>query len=266
MLAGGALQRQFDHGCCALDASWAERFVMGGGSVMAMGPIEDCASLANLENWLKQFAGEMGFDGARYLHIGHRPHGAAAAEQSPLRFLSALGKGPDPWRAGDPALSQIAYSFDPFVWTAKDNLALPDLQRAWLSIERLRGVDAGIAIPVQDYLTGPAYISLFSRTASEAAATIALRHHQMVALAIEFHLRAKRLIPTRSGRSGALSDRELSCLRHAASGATLVETAGSLGIAARTVELHYARATRKLGAANRINAVAIAIGAGLIHV
>lgn len=239
---------------------------MGGISVMAMGPIEDCASAADLEDWLEQFAWEMGFDGGRYLHIGHRPHGAGAAERLPLRFLSTVEKGKDAWRAGDPALTQIAHSFDPFVWSARDDLSLPDLQRAWLSIERLRGVDAGIVIPIQDYLSGPAYISLFSRPACEAAGAIELRRHQMVALAIAFHARAKQLIPARSGRSGLLSDREMSCLRHAASGATLVETAAALGIAARTVELHFARATRKLGAANRINAVAIAIGAGLIHV
>ncbi|MGI9375264.1 MAG: response regulator transcription factor, partial [Tsuneonella suprasediminis] len=63
-----------------------------------------------------------------------------------------------------------------------------------------------------------------------------------------------------------LSDREISCLRHAATGATLVEGASSLGISKRTIELHLARVTQKLGAANRINAVAIAIGAGLIDV
>ena len=271
MLVGGALQRQFNHGRSPLDASWVERFVMEGNSVMAMGPIEDCASGADLEDWLEQFAREFGFDGGRYLHMGHRyvrhrPHGAAPAEPPPLRFLSTLEKGQEPWRAGDPSLAKITHAFAPFVWSTKDDLSLPDLQRAWLSVERVRGVDAGIAIPVQDYLSGPAYISLFSRTVAEAAAAIALRCYQIVALGIEFHIRVKQLIPSRSGRAGALSDREISCLRHAASGATLVETAASLGIAPRTVELHFARATRKLGAANRINAVAIATGAGLIHV
>ncbi len=266
MLAGGALQRQFYHGCWALDASWAERFLMGGNSVMAAGPIEDCGTAADLCVWLERFACEMGFDGGRYLHIGHRAQGTAAADRPPLRFLSTLENDQDPWRAGDPTLPRVVHNFVPFAWTAEDDLSLPDQQRAWLSIERLRGVRAGIAIPVQDYLSGPAFISLFSTSAGEAARIAVSRGSEMVALAIEFHCRAKMLLPAQAGRLGALTDRELSCLRHAASGATLVETAGSLGIAPRTVELHFARATRKLGAANRINAVAIAIGSGFISI
>lgn len=266
MLAGGALQRQFDNACAALDASWVEHFLMEGGSVMAMGPVGDCASSADLEDWLQQFASEMGFGGARYLHIGHRPQGGGIIERPPLRFLSTLDKGREPWRAGDPALSQVAQASLPFAWVAKDDLSLPDVQRAWLSIERLRGVDAGVVIPVQDYVSGPAYISLFSQTISKVIAVIEQRRHQMVTLAIEFHIRAKQLMTSRTRPSGLLSDREISCLRHAATGATLVEGASSLGISKRTIELHLARVTQKLGAANRINAVAIAIGAGLIDV
>lgn len=266
MSAGGALQRQFEHGCRSLDASWVKRLFMEGGAVMATSPIDNCVSMEDLQDWLEQRAWEMGFDGARYVHIGHCPQTMAVSERSPLRFVSTLNNGEDVWRAGDPALPQIAHLFAPFVWTARDDTSLPDMQRAWLSIERLRGVDAGIVIPVQDYVFGPAYISLFSLSPRQAEAALELRSSQMFALAIEFHIRAKQLISTRPGRAGALSDRELSCLRHAASGATLAETAASLGIAVRTVELHFSRAAKKLGAANRINAVAIAIGAGLINV
>ncbi|CAM8662994.1 LuxR C-terminal-related transcriptional regulator [Sphingobium cupriresistens] len=266
MLAGGALQRQFDHACVALDVSWVRHFVMEGGSVMAIGPIEDCASSVDLENWLEQFALEMGFDGARYHHIGHRPQGGRTAKRPPLRFLSTLENGQEPWRAGDPALSQIVQSFLPFVWSTKDDLSLPDLQRAWLSIERLRGVEAGVVIPVQDYLSGPAYISLFSEKLSQAISAVEQRRHEMATLAIEFHLRAKQLITIRTRSSVLLSDREFSCLRNAAAGVALAESAGSLGISVRTVETHLAKATLKLGGTNRINAVAIAIGSGMIHV
>lgn len=266
MLAGGALQRQFDHACVALDVSWVKHFVMEGGSVMALGPVEDCASSVALERWLEQLASELDFDGARYLHIGHRPQGGAITERPPLRFLSTLEKGREPWRAGDPALSEIIRSLLPFVWSAKDDLSLPDLQRAWLSIERVRGVEAGVVIPVQDYQSGPAYISLFGRSKSKAVATIEQRRHEMVTLAIKFHIRAKQLMTARSRPPGLLSDREISCLRYAAAGATLAEGASSIGISVRTVETHLAHATHKLGAANRINAIAIAIGAGLIDV
>ncbi|WP_170150916.1 helix-turn-helix transcriptional regulator [Hephaestia caeni] len=234
-------------------------------SVMAIGPIEDCASAENLGDWLARFASEMGFDGGRYVHIGHRVQGTAKAEAQPLRFLSTLGSGLDAWRAGDPALPKIVHAFTPFLWSAEDDLSRPDRQRGWLSVERLRGVKAGVAIPIHDYLSGPAYISFFGAIENQLAVMLGSRSHQMIALAIDFHCKAKELLPLRPGYSGLLTDREISCLRHAAAGATLVETAASLGIAARTVELYFARATRKLGATNRINAVAIAVGSGLIR-
>ncbi|MBV2150052.1 LuxR family transcriptional regulator [Sphingobium sp. AS12] len=233
---------------------------------MAMDPIADCASADDLGAWLERFAREMGFDGGRYVHIGHRVQGAAAAERPPLRFLSTLDDGGEPWRAGDPALPEVVHAFKPFLWSTQDDLSRPDRQRGWLSVERLRGVEAGVAIPIQDYLSGPAYISLFSQTESQVAAMLEARALAMIGLAIDFHCKAKELLSSRPASSGVLTDREVSCLRHAAAGATLVETGANLGIAPRTVELYFARATRKLGATNRINAVAIALGSGLIRI
>ncbi|WP_326525677.1 helix-turn-helix transcriptional regulator [Sphingomonas sp.] len=61
-----------------------------------------------------------------------------------------------------------------------------------------------------------------------------------------------------------LSDREGECLAWVSIGKTAWETAVILGISARTVEFHLHNATRKLGAVNKVHAVALAIRAGML--
>ncbi len=221
---------------------------------------------SELRTWLRGFAGDFGFTGGRYTHLGHRMQLRAQSERPPLRFVSSLGEDVDPWRAGDPSAPRAFSSLMPFAWTTKDSLDLPDHQRGWLSVERLRGVAAGIAIPVQDYLAGPAYVCLLGRTAAEIATLLQIEAQTLIYLAITFHNRAKDVLPPNRDQAVPLTDRELSCLRHAASGANITQTASLLGIATRTVELYFSNAVRKLGASNRIHAVAIALSSGLIQI
>jgi len=62
-----------------------------------------------------------------------------------------------------------------------------------------------------------------------------------------------------------LSRREIECLKWAAEGKTSWEIGAILSVGERTVHAHLARATRKLAAANRIQAVANAFRLGLIR-
>ena len=61
-----------------------------------------------------------------------------------------------------------------------------------------------------------------------------------------------------------LSERELQVLTLLANGKTSAETAAGLGISKRTIEDHVRHACAKLGALNRVQAVALASKAGLI--
>lgn len=61
-----------------------------------------------------------------------------------------------------------------------------------------------------------------------------------------------------------LTVREIECIRWAALGMTTLETARELGVAERTVEFHLTNAMRKLGAANKVRAVVIAVQRNLI--
>lgn len=63
----------------------------------------------------------------------------------------------------------------------------------------------------------------------------------------------------------ALTAREIQCIRLAAQGLTISETASRIQVAERTVEFHLGNATRKLGAANKLRAVVIALQLKLIE-
>ena len=62
-----------------------------------------------------------------------------------------------------------------------------------------------------------------------------------------------------------LTDREMDVLRLLAPGQTNKEIAAALGIAERTVKFHVSSIMGKLGAANRAEAVTIAVKRGLIN-
>lgn len=63
-----------------------------------------------------------------------------------------------------------------------------------------------------------------------------------------------------------LTDRELDVLRLLAQGASNREAADSLGISENTIRIHVSRILDKLGAADRTQAVLLAIQNGLVHV
>ena len=62
-----------------------------------------------------------------------------------------------------------------------------------------------------------------------------------------------------------LTAREIQCVRFAAQGLTIAETAAAMTIAERTVEFHLGNAMRKLGASNKLRAVVIALQHRLIE-
>ena len=65
-------------------------------------------------------------------------------------------------------------------------------------------------------------------------------------------------------RAARLSSRELDCLSLAAVGKTLEETAMILSLSTSTVRFHLRNASRKLGAANRMQAISKAAYLGLL--
>ncbi len=69
---------------------------------------------------------------------------------------------------------------------------------------------------------------------------------------------------TATGAPSQLTQRERECLMWVSLGKTANETGSIIGKSQRTVEFHLNNAVRKLGAANKIHAAAIAIRTGLL--
>ncbi len=266
MPASGALVHQIDH---AADigglTEWTAVIASISEASAFVADFRDCTSADGLRAALHEFAQKLGFRAARYIHLGHGPISSFEVEPPPVRFLSTLREEVDPWRAGDPAAPRIKDSFLPFAWSSRDDTALPDVQRAWLSVERIKEIEAGLVIPIQDYVSGPAYLSLLCQSEAVAVSIADLHMHGLIFAGIDVHLCAKAILPSLRVQPPALTDRELNCLRHMAAGATLEACAASLGIAKRTVEFHCGKVVSKLDAANRIHAVAIAVSFGLIQ-
>jgi DNA-binding NarL/FixJ family response regulator len=67
-----------------------------------------------------------------------------------------------------------------------------------------------------------------------------------------------------SGAQSTLTQRELEILEYVAVGLTVKQVASRLGLSPRTVETHLAKLYRKLGARNRVQALARAASLGLV--
>ena len=228
--------------------------------------ISNCQSAADLRTWLLKFARGLGFYGARYVHIGTRWWSHERADM-PVRFLTTSDRTDDEedWLARDPNIDGARFGFAPFAWSTRIDGDLTEAQRLWLERERTRGVAAGVAVPVQDSVDGPAYLSLFGY--DEAMVRCLVQEHapELAFAAAQYHALAKQLIKV-GNWVPALSQREIECLRLAAHGRTIRESGDILGVSKRTVEYHLQKAMVTLGAETKIRAVVIAFGSGLAHV
>lgn len=95
----------------------------------------------------------------------------------------------------------------------------------------------------------------------------ALNPREMAELNAMANLIFTEVVELRAGRrpNVALSRREIECLSWASAGKTSVEMSEILGLSEYTVNHYLNRATRKLDAVNRVQAVAKAIRAGLLN-
>lgn len=229
-----------------------------------VGDLRACQTIDALRGWLARYAERHAFRGGRYVHFGHLA-GRNSADRKALRFLATCQDYADlDWP--DPGAGLGFIAFLPFAWTLRNLDGGVDDRRPPMAVTGLDEVLAGVTIPIQDYRAGPAQMTLFGADEAAASSLVQTGGPSLLVTALVFHLLAKALIPKDDASGVLLSERELACLRMAASGETLVRTADGLGVSVRTVELHLGRATKKLSALNKTHAVAIAVGAGLLQV
>jgi len=164
----------------------------------------------------------------------------------------------------DPVVVRATRSGDPFIWseTRGDHDVTPQGLRI-LDEARAFRMNDGVLIPVH----GPnGLVGSLAFGGEKAEVTPQdLRAFQLAGMCAYSHVLelAKPQFPQDCDGFG-LTGREAECLKWSAAGLTSGEIAGRLGISRHTTDWYLKEASRKLGAANRTHAVALAFRRGII--
>jgi DNA-binding CsgD family transcriptional regulator len=161
----------------------------------------------------------------------------------------------------DAALAQVRRTMEPYNWSD----AVPtEQQHRWgevVSSAHDYGVAEGVMIPIPG-LRGPSGNVWIGGRGFELS-------HRITPFLQAVALHAFHHLDDLTGRSRAqtvsLSGRERDVLQWLAVGKTSADIGEILSISRRTVEWHIAQAMKKLGAANSVQAVVIALQRALIH-
>ena len=162
-----------------------------------------------------------------------------------------------------PALSENQVT--PFIW---DTTTIPNTRefKRFLAEAARFGICSGIVIPIADPRLGRVGLALNSPVAKlDDSRRSAIRDAlgDLMLLAAHVHQLFMRNIveneipPVHKG--APLSRREIQCLTLAAHGMTGADIARRLEISERTIHFHFSNVNSKLGAANRVEAIALAL-------
>lgn len=232
-------------------------------------------SCSALSEALREMAISFGARGGIYVHFGHAIHAAEAVAITPARFVASaaadrrlfLNEGSV---VLDPVTRRAIRAHTPFAWSSSPEDGAGHAQVSLGARLKAQAIEGGIAIPVQDYAAGPAFINLCYSAfsfAGEAQSLVAAHAPDLSYAAARFHQRAKDELAggVSDGVQAALTVREIESLRLAALGKTVNEIADFLDVKPRTIEFHLKNAADKLGAPNKLRAVVVAMRCGLIE-
>jgi len=171
----------------------------------------------------------------------------------------------------DPRVHASLETSLPVIWDQRTFRGHSRATDGFLDAAMSYGIASGVAIPVRDSRGRASMTALSSESTEYDDVRLALvnrRLGEMVLFAQCLHEIFSAAILEREiaplSRGGSLSGRERECLTLASRGLTSDDIAGKLEISARTVEFHFAGIRSKLAAANRQEAIAKAMSAGLI--
>ncbi len=164
----------------------------------------------------------------------------------------------------DPIIHRIKRDPSPFPWS--EDMALPESEHCALAKKMFNeaadfNLRAGFAVPLVTLEGAVAAVSLGGEAVDippDAFGMISVISTFAIARAIDIRDRNRRC------QRPGLTPREIECLKWAAEGKSEWEISAILHISEHTADKHLANAHRKLGAANRGHAVALAIRWGFI--
>ncbi|WP_144636794.1 autoinducer binding domain-containing protein [Bordetella genomosp. 13] len=163
----------------------------------------------------------------------------------------------------DPIVKLTASSTLPLLW---DGLSKEDRRHPVFDESREHGLASGITVPLAGIHGDRALFSIAGDLPPERSQRHTAAMAGLVTMtAMYLHETVRRIqLGHRAEQIPALTPREKDCLQWAAVGKTSWEIAYILNVSERTVVFHIGNACRKLGAANRRQAVARAIGLQII--
>lgn len=164
----------------------------------------------------------------------------------------------------DPAVLHMAHTLDPYTWEeALVHREYTKGQRRIVHEAADFRMETGFVVPILGLRSGAAVVTVAGSTR-----TLSTRERAELQLAaIYAHARIRALTPSRRHRSQLppLSLRERECLQWAAAGKTDWEIGEILAISEKTANAHIERIKTKYGVATRVQAVVLALRAGVIY-
>jgi DNA-binding CsgD family transcriptional regulator len=142
------------------------------------------------------------------------------------------------------------------IWSGEDGLC----ERTRRTLARAQ-INAFIALPFHNAQGANLALTLCDANLTLPAARIGL----LRLAAMDFASAEWRRHASGNAGPAAISSREAACLQWAAAGKTSEECAVILGLSPHTVNQHLASVAAKLGAVNRVQAVAKGVRAGLVN-
>lgn len=165
----------------------------------------------------------------------------------------------------DPVALRLQTASDPFVWSELvAGRRLEPAARRVMDEAASIGMRDGLCVPLYDLEGRRSVLSMAAPSIDLSPADKGILH----LVAMYAQNRVRDLVEGRGNRDTthvALSRRERECLQWTAAGKTSVEIADILHLSQNTTDSYIAAAARKLGAANRTQAVAEGIRRGVIH-
>jgi DNA-binding CsgD family transcriptional regulator len=212
-----------------------------------------------------------GFDGLSYI-VARTEGGATTGE---IAWSTYPPRWPALYRhatyaAVDSRLARTRNRVTPYLWDATDSDG-DGLARRFVGDAASFGIRSGVVISLHDGVSGHIALTFDSALSPISAArrdAVLASLGDLVLIAMALH---EGLLSSRVARAAVckhagprLTQRECECLKFAARGMTSADIGNKLSVSERTVNFHFGRLRRKLGALNRPEAIAKGLSMGFV--
>jgi DNA-binding CsgD family transcriptional regulator len=174
------------------------------------------------------------------------------------------------YAAVDPRLARTRHRITPYLWDAAQCLPAGPAQRFAHDAARF-GIRSSVVVSLHDGASGQVVLTFDSAESSQhgprrEAVLGCLGDLTLIAMALHEGVLSWRVAKgaMRKHTAPRLTQRECDCLKFAARGMTSADIGTKLSVTERTVNFHFGRLRRKLGALNRPEAIAKGVTMGFV--